>query len=554
MPIEFKLPDLGENITSAGVIAVLVKPGDTISQDTPVLEIETDKATLEVPSSVAGTVTSINVKVGDQAQVGQVVLTVEQSAAAPAAAPAPVQQAPVQQAPAKEAPAKEAPVKEAPVKEAPKAAAASSEVRLPDLGENITSVGVLSVLVEPGDTISPDTSILEIETDKATLEVPAGVAGKVEKVHVSAGDKAEVGQVILTIKATAKVVPATESKAPAPVATSPAPARTAVASKPSNGTPKPTTPPVAKGRPAAASPTVRRLAREIGVDIQQVRGSGPKGRIGHDDIKAHARAVMRNQTAARPAAAAAGPWSAPKIELPDFSKYGTIERETMSTIRRKTAQNMAQAWATIPMVTQFDKADVTDLEILRKKLDVKARKEGTKLTVTAILLKICASALKRFPKFNASIDLAKEEVVYKKYFNIGVAVDTERGLLVPVIKGIEGKNIFEISTDMQTLAEKARNRKVTPDDLQGGCFTITNLGGIGGTSFTPIVNPPEVAILGVSRSAMEPVWQDGQFVPRNLLPLSLSYDHRLIDGAEAARFLRFVCEALENPALLLFEG
>jgi pyruvate dehydrogenase E2 component (dihydrolipoamide acetyltransferase) len=376
----------------------------------------------------------------------------------------------------------------------------------------------------------------------------------VEKVHVSAGDKAEVGQVILTIQAVAKVVPPSESKAPAPLASVPAPAKTAVASRPSNGTPKPTTPPVSKGRPAAASPTVRRLAREIGVDIQQVQGSGPKGRIRHDDIKAHARAVIRNQSAVRPAAPAAGVWSLPKIELPDFSKYGSVERETMSTIRRKTAQNMAQAWSTIPMVTQFDKADVTDLEVLRKKLDVKARQQGTKLTVTAILLKICASALKRFPKFNASIDLAKEEVIYKKYFNIGVAVDTERGLLVPVIKGIEGKNIFEISTDMQTLAEKARNRKVTPDDLQGGCFTITNLGGIGGTSFTPIVNPPEVAILGVSRSAMEPVWQDGQFVPRNLLPLSLSYDHRLIDGAEAARFLRFVCEALENPALLLFEG
>jgi len=538
MPIEFKLPDLGENITSAGVIAVLVKPGDTISQDTPVLEIETDKATLEVPSSVAGKVTSINVKVGDQAQVGQVVLTVEEGAAAPAKeAPAPVKET-------------SAPVKEAPVKEAPKAAASSSEVRLPDLGENITSVGVLSVLVKPGDTLTQDTPVLEIETDKATLEVPAGVSGTVEKVHVSAGDKAEVGQVILTIQGVAKVVPPNETKAPAPVAA----AKTAVVSKPSNGTPKPTTPPVTKGRPAAASPTVRRLAREIGVDIQQVRGSGPKGRIRHDDIKSHARAVIRNQGVAQVAAPAAGGWSLPKIELPDFSKYGTIERETMSTIRRKTAQNMAQAWSTIPMVTQFDKADVTDLEILRKKLDVKARKQGNKLTVTAILLKICASALKRFPKFNASIDLAKEEVVYKKYFNIGVAVDTERGLLVPVIKGIEGKNIFEISTDMQTLAEKARNRKVTPDDLQGGCFTITNLGGIGGTSFTPIVNPPEVAILGVSRSAMEPVWQDDQFVPRNLLPLSLSYDHRLIDGAEAARFLRFVCEALENPALLLFEG
>lgn len=543
MSIEFKLPDLGENISSAGVLAVLVKPGDTIKQDTPVLEIETDKATIEVPSTVAGKVSNVHVKPGDKASVGQVVLTLEGDEAPQKPEP-----------PKAEPPQKQAAKEDSGAAEASKPAAKASgpqEVKLPDLGENITSASILSVLVKVGDSVKADSGMLEIETDKATIEVPAGVAGKVEKIHVKAGEKASPGQVILTVSGVAAPdAPAkTESKAQAPVAVAPGPSKSAP-----NGTSKPTAPPVRTGRVAAASPTVRRLAREIGVDVAQVRGSGPKGRISHDDIKAHARALLKAQSAPGQATGP-GAWRGPVVlPLPDFSKFGQIEREGMNNIRKKTAENMAQAWSTIPMVTQFDKADVTDLEKLRLKLDARARAAGGKLTVTAILMKVCASALKRFPKFNASIDLAKEEVVFKKYFNIGVAVDTERGLLVPVVKNVSAKNIFEISADLQVIAEKARNRKVSPDDLQGSCFTITNLGGIGGTAFTPIVNPPEVAILGVSRSSVEPVWQEDKFVPRPLLPLSMSYDHRLIDGAEAARFLRFVCEALENPALLLFEG
>ncbi|MBN9418356.1 branched-chain alpha-keto acid dehydrogenase subunit E2 [bacterium SCN 62-11] len=545
MSIEFKLPDLGENISSAGVLAVLVKPGDTIKRDTPVLEIETDKATIEVPSTVAGKVSNIHVKPGDKAEVGQVVLTLE-GEDAPQKEEKPKAEAPPQQPPA------EAKKQEEPKAPAAKAASGPQEVKLPDLGENITSANILGVLVKVGDKITADTGMLEIETDKATIEVPAGVAGTVDKIHVKAGEKAAPGQVILTVSGVAAAEvekPKGEGKAQAPVAVAPTPAKAAP-----NGTSKPSAPPVKSGRAAAAAPSVRRLAREIGVDVNVVRGTGPKGRISHEDVKATARALLKAQPAPGQAGAP-GAWRGPVVlPLPDFTKFGTVEREGMNNIRKKTAENMAQAWSTIPMVTQFDKADVTDLEKLRVKLDPKARQAGGKLTVTAILMKVCASALKRFPKFNASIDLAKEEVVFKKYFNIGVAVDTERGLLVPVVKNVSGKNIFEISADLQVIAEKARNRKVSPDDLQGSCFTITNLGGIGGTSFTPIVNPPEVAILGVSRSSVEPVWQDDKFVPRTLLPLSLSYDHRLIDGAEAARFLRFVCEALENPALLLFEG
>ncbi|MFN8612350.1 MAG: dihydrolipoyllysine-residue acetyltransferase [Vulcanimicrobiota bacterium] len=550
MSIEFKLPDLGENISSAGVVAVLVKPGDTIKPDTPVLEIETDKATIEVPSTVGGKVSNIHVKPGDKALVGQVVLTLESDVSPAKAAPQPKAEPPQKQE------AKELKLQDEPKVGETTRSGGPQEIKLPDLGENITSANILSVLVQPGDRVTADTGMLEIETDKATIEVPVGVTGTVDKIHVKAGEKASPGQVILTVSGAAESEkPKAESKAPAPVAVPPSPAKAAAPNgSGSSGSRKPMTPPVKSGRSVAASPTVRRLAREIGVDINLVRGSGPKGRISHDDVKGTARALLKAQPAPGQAAVP-GAWRGPTVlPLPDFTRFGEVEREGMNNIRKKTAENMAQAWSTIPMVTQFDKADVTDLEKLRVKLDPKARQAGGKLTVTAILMKVCASALKRFPKFNASIDLLKEEVVFKKYFNIGVAVDTERGLLVPVVKNVSGKNIFEISADLQVIAEKARNRKVSPDDLQGSCFTITNLGGIGGTAFTPIVNPPEVAILGVSRASVEPVWQESQFVPRTMLPLSLSYDHRLIDGAEAARFLRFVCEALENPALLLFEG
>lgn len=552
MSQEFKLPELGENIEKAGVVSVLVKEGDTIQVDTPILEIETDKATIEVPSNVAGKVSKVHVKAGEKASVGQVVLTLDETADNP-----------------KEQPKAEAPKTEAP-KEEPKAApkapekATSSgavEVKLPFLGDGIKSAKVLNILVKAGETVTEDTGLIELETDKATVEVPGGQAGTVKEIKIQAGDTVEVDQVIAILEGTAKETKVVEEKrATAPVATAPNLSNpkggngASAGANRSNGSssPRAHSSSAGPGKAAAASPTVRRLAREIGVDINTVHGSGPKGRISHEDVKAHARALLKKQPQGQ--AARTGAPYIPVVELPDFSKFGQIEREAISGIRKKTAQQMALAWTTIPMVTQFDKADITELEKLRQKLDVKAKKEGNKLTVTAILLRIVASGLKKFPKFNASLDLAKEEVVFKKYFNVGVAVDTERGLLVPVVKDVDKKNVFQLSADLGAIAEKARNRKVTPDDLQGSCFTITNLGGIGGTGFTPIVNPPEVGILGVSRSSMEPVWQDGAFVPRNILPLSLSYDHRLVDGADAARFLRFVCEALENPALLIFEG
>ena len=314
----------------------------------------------------------------------------------------------------------------------------------------------------------------------------------------------------------------------------------------SESQPQPPSVPHTLGHPAPAAPSVRRLAREIGIDIHQVAGSGTGGRISIEDVKKHAKRLNTD----RPSA----PAGVPSIPLPDFAKWGEIEKETMSNVRRKTAEQMARAWSNVPQVTQFDKADITDLEEHRKRFGQRVELSGGKLTVTAVLVKVVASGLKTFPQFNASIDMSKNEIIYKKYFNVGIAVDTDRGLLVPVIRDADTKNIIQLSKNLAEIAEKARNKKLTLEEMQGGTFTITNLGGIGGTGFSPIVNYPEVAILGVSRSVLEAVYKEDHFVPRMMLPLSLSYDHRLIDGADAARFLRWIAEALQDPFLLALEG
>ncbi len=441
----------------------------------------------------------------------------------------------------------------------------ATEVKLPNLGDNIEGADVLRVLVKPGDTVTAQTAVVELETDKATVEVPAEVSGTVEKVLVKAGERAKVGQVILTV--TGGSAPAAGSKpaapapksepapAPAPrseppaVATREAPPAPVAPAVKTNGSSKTT--PVAAGPAAPAAPSVRRLAREIGVNIAQVQGTGPGGRISAEDVKRTAKQMLAGTLSVAPATGAP---ALPRVSLPDFSRWGETSREPLKGVRKKTAEQMTLAWTTIPQVTQYDQCDITELEKLRVSLSPRAEKAGGKLTVTAILLKVLASALKRFPDFNASIDLDSQEIVYKKFFNVGVAVDTPSGLLVPVVKNVERKNILELAAELQVLAEKARDRKTSMDDLQGACITITNLGGIGGTAFSPIVNPPEAAILGVSRSRMEPVWDGNTFVPRLMLPMSLSYDHRLIDGANAARFLRWVCSALEQPFLLSFEG
>ena len=418
---------------------------------------------------------------------------------------------------------------------------------LPELGESIEAGDVVQVLVSIGDQISAEQSVLEIETDKAVVEVPSPVSGSITAIHVAPGDKAAVGQLIVTLETggneaqVAAAIPQEATPEPAPV-----PASIATPAVEPTPLPAPMARELRSGSPAA--PSVRRLAREIGVDIHAVAGSGPGGRVSADDVKRYARTRPADKSDAAPAAAA------PVVPLPDFHRWGEVERRPMSNVRRLTADQMARTWATVPQVTQYDRADITDLEQLRQKYAPKAVAAGGRLTITAIALKVVAAALKRFPQFNASVDMSTHEVIYKQYCHVGVAVDTDRGLLVPVIRDVDGKNVITLAVELTQLAERARTRKTSLEEMQGGTFTVTNLGGIGGTGFSPILNAPEVAILGLARSRIEPAYTDGQFVPRLMLPLSLSYDHRLIDGADGARFLRWVAEALEQPFLLSLEG
>ena len=465
---------------------------------------------------------------------------------------------------------------------------------LPELGENITAGDVLRVLVKPGDTLAKDQPVLELETDKATIEVPSSVAGQIKDVKVKAGDKVSVGQAILSVDDSG----APAARQPAKKGAASAATTAADGSVPSSSdkvTPEDTgakrraAPAVADGpertrdEPASeargaaahggdkvvdisrgarataelaspdppvapAAPSVRRMARELGVNIDHVGGSGPHGRISVDDVKAQAKRLVAGAGAGNDATFAGEP-------LPDFTRWGAVERQPMKAVRRKTAQHLSAAWATIPHVTQHDVADITGLEELRKRYAAQVEAAGGSLTITAISVKAVATALRVFPQFNVSIDIAADELIYKKYVNIGIAVDTDRGLLVPVIRDVDTKNIAQISVELVQLSDKARTRKISLEEMQGGCFSISNLGGIGGTSFTPIVNAPEVAILGISRARMEPVYSsDGGFAPRLLLPLSLSYDHRAIDGADGARFLRWIVEALEQPFLLALQG
>lgn len=441
------------------------------------------------------------------------------------------------------------------------------ELKLPELGENVEKGDVVRVLVGAGDLVKKDQPILELETDKATIEVPASFAGRVTAVRVKAGDKVKVGQVVFVLDPGEAGEPASAAREGPARATSPAskpemaatPATVDPAVAPSarrdprpapvvditSGRPPAARPEAVREVPPAAlpgataiaaAPSVRRFARELGVDLGQVAGTGPGGRIGQDDVKAHVKGHMA--LGATPATRAAA--------LPDFSKWGPVESRPMSNIRRKTAEHLSQAWQA-PHVTQHDKADVTTFEEFRAAYGKRVEQGGGKLTVTAALIRIVAAAIAKYPQFASSVDMAHEAVIYKQYCHIGVAVDTPNGLLVPVIRDADRKSITAIARELAELSQKARDKKLGLEDMAGGVFSITNLGGIGGTSFTPIVNQPEVAILGVSRTATEPVWREGAFQPRQMLPLSLSYDHRVIDGADAARFLRFVAEALEQP-------
>ena len=574
---EFKLPELGENIDQGDLVRLMVSLGASVTEGQPVMELETDKAVVEVPSSVSGTVKEIRVKEGQKVKVGQVIFTVENGTGAKVKAvepKTPAAKAP-EEKPAPVAKAPSPPVTEArPVPASPPAVSTgATDFRLPELGENIDQGDLVRLMISPGSRVSEGQPVMELETDKAVVEVPSSVTGTVKEIKVKEGEKVKVGQVIFTLEGGAS---APERAKHAPVehiseqhearlslqAAIQAEGKTAaqvfLPDQPPPLAPTAFAMPEQLGKvagtehraPAPAAPHVRRLAREIGVDIYEVKGTGPGGRISEDDVKAFAKSLL---TSAAAAGAAQGRQFA-QPELPDFTKFGKVERVSMRGVRRKTAQHLWEAWTTIPHVTQQDKADITELEQLRARFAPKAQEAGGKMTVTTIALKVCASALKVFPQFNASIDMSKEEIIYKQYINIGVAVDTDRGLLVPVLHEVDKKNIVELAAELTQLSKKARDKKLLPSEMEGGTFTITNLGGVGGTGFSPIVNFPEVAILGLSRSSMEPVWMNGKFEPRQVLPLSLSYDHRLIDGADAARFLRWIAEAFEQPFLLSVQG
>jgi pyruvate dehydrogenase E2 component (dihydrolipoamide acetyltransferase) len=576
---EFKLPELGENIDQGDLVRLMVSLGATVTEGQPVMELETDKAVVEVPSSVTGTIKEIRVKEGQKIKVGQVIFTVENGAGAKAAdakvkpAESPAAKAPVEKpAPVSKPAAPSQPETRSATPPSPTSGA--TDFRLPELGENIDQGDLVRLMISPGSKVSEGQPVMELETDKAVVEVPSSVTGTVKEIQVKEGQKIKVGQLIFTLQGASSAQPQKAKHAPVEHVSEQHEARLSVHAAiqaegkthaqvflPDQPQPSATQTfamPEQLGKvagteqrpPAAAAPHVRRLARELGVDIYAVKGAGPGGRISEDDVKAHAKSLLNSAAAGH-----AGPGRQfAQPDLPDFTKFGKVERVSMRGVRRKTAQHLWEAWTTIPHVTQQDKADITELEQLRARFAPKAQEAGGKMTVTAIALKVCASALKVFPQFNASIDITKEEIVYKQYINIGVAVDTDRGLLVPVLRDVDKKNIVELAAELTQLSKKARDKKLAPSEMEGGTFTITNLGGVGGTGFSPIVNFPEVAILGLSRSSMEPVWMNGKFEPRQVLPLSLSYDHRLIDGADAARFLRWIAEAFEQPFLLSVQG
>jgi pyruvate dehydrogenase E2 component (dihydrolipoamide acetyltransferase) len=541
--VEVQVPDIGD-FDEVAVIELLVKVGDTVKAEQSLITVESDKASMEIPSSTAGVVKEMRVALGDKVKQGSVVLVVEAAgaAAAPATAPAAAPAAaPVTAAAPVAAPVAAAPVASGPV-----------QVHVPDIGD-FKDVAVIEVMVKPGDTIKVEQSLITVESDKASMEIPSSAAGVLKELKVKVGDKVNIGDLLAVLEGTAAsavaaapvVASVAVAVAPAPAAApTPVAAAAAAVAAPAHA-PGGTT----LGLPHA-SPSVRKFARELGVPLDEVKGSGLKGRITTDDVQAFTKAVMSGaaQTKAQAAKAPAGgggselgliPW--PKV---DFAKFGPIERKEMSRIKKISGANLLRNAVMIPAVTNHDDADITDLEAFRVSTNKENEKSGVKVTMLAFLIKACVAALKKFPEFNSSLD--GDALIYKQYYHIGFAADTPNGLVVPVIKDADKKGVLQISQEMGELAKKARDGKLGPADMSGATFTISSLGGIGGKYFTPIINAPEVAILGVCKSTMEPVWDGKAFQPRLMLPLSLTWDHRVIDGAAAARFNAFLGQILSD--------
>jgi pyruvate dehydrogenase E2 component (dihydrolipoamide acetyltransferase) len=537
---EVRIPDIGD-IDEVEVIEICVAVGDQVGPDDALIVIESDKASMEVPAGTAGTIASIDVALGDQVAEGALVVTLEGAAAETAAE---------QETASREAPAADkapAAPQDTTVADRPSAPAqpASVEVRVPDIGE-ATDVVVIEVAVAPGAEVSESDLLVVVESDKASMEIPAGQAGIVTAVHVEEGSEVAEGTLIATIESApgsvpdADVAPPAEAPAPVPPATQPAAPSTraptgAIAAQPDTDGKDAR----GAGDRVYASPAVRRLARELGVALEAVKGSGAKGRILKDDVKSHVKAAMTEKGGSR--ATGAG---IPPIPAVDFSRFGPVEISPLSRIRAAGAANLHRSWLNLPHVTQFEEADVTELEVFRKTLKEEATRRDVKITPLAFIIKACCYALQEFPTFNASLDPEIKNFVLKRYYHIGFAVDTPDGLVVPVIREADRMGVWDLSEAITELAEKARTGKLGMNDLQGGSFSISSLGNIGGTGFTPIINAPEVAILGVSKLVTKPMWNGSDFEPRQMLPLSLSYDHRAINGAEAGRFMVMLAELL----------
>jgi len=559
MSIEFKLPSIGEGVNSADVAQIMVQPGDSISAGQIIMELETEKAVVELPCPHAGKLEKLLVKTGDSITVGQPLLTIEANGA-PAAAKSAAPAKPAAESKTAEAkPAAKAESKPAAAPaEKPAASTGPIEFTVPSLGEGVTQANIAELLVKVGDTITAGQMVAELETEKAVVELPCPHAGKVTAIHVKAGDTVKVGAKFLTVEGSTASAPSKPAAAPSSSESKSAPAKSAPAAEKQTPVTPTTTITVAETNgnraPAPAAPSTRRLARELGVDLHEITGTGPGGRITTDDVQGYVRNRLKGISvsgAGKQQALAPMTGSIAPPPLPDFSRFGPIERQALSKIGRVAAENLTVSWNVIPHVTQHDLADITDLEAARKRFVAGLGKNGPKVTMTAIVIKALSTCLQAFPKFNASLDPISTEIVFKKYYNIGCAVDTEHGLVVPVVKDCDTKSILQIANDVNGLAEKARDRKLPIDSMQGATCTVTNLGGIGGIGFTPIVNYPEVCILGMSRSQMQLKLTDGKVEERMMMPLSLSYDHRVINGADAARFLVALCNMLSDPFSLL---
>ena len=526
---EISVPDIGD-FKEIEVIEVLVKPGDSVRAEDSLITLESDKAAMEVPSPLEGIVQSVMLNPGDRVSQGSLILTLEIAESAPIEVATP----PPEDQKLKIEP--EAPPLAASKPETPNESPV--EIRVPDIGD-FKEIEVIEVLVKAGDVLSKEDSLVTLESDKAAMEVPSPKAGVVEKVMLKPGDRVSQGSLILTLT---QALSSHETQVPKPPETVVEPSvPLAIPEAKRLEAPLPLAAPDAT--PPHASPAIRKMARELGVDLSRVEGTGPKRRISKEDIQRFVKSVLSSQTDAAPASLGQAFGFSPRADI-DFSRFGPVERLELTRIQKLSGPNLHRNWVSIPHVTQYEDADITDLEAFRTSLKSEAEARGIKLSLLPFVMKAVASTLKAYPTFNASLNGAGDTLILKSYCHIGVAVDTPDGLVVPVVRDVDRKSLFEVALELSELSQKARGKKLRGPDLEGGCFTISSLGGIGGTGFTPIINAPEVAILGLSRNQMKPVYQNGQFVPRLMLPLSLSYDHRVIDGAQGARFAVHLSQTL----------